>query len=335
MTNSRHWLRTISNRSCILLAAASLTAVHAQEAGNENALRIATGPAMGVYTQMFRDLQKTCGRLVPMTQVPSQGGLENLNLLSASEADLGFAQVDLMQKMGKDGDQNIQDLQAIMSLHANLLHVITLRSGSLIGQKVVFGQTIPKTGETKVINKFSELKGMTVALVGSAKLLGQTLDRQLGYGMSFVQADTDDHALGLLRSNHVQAILTTGGWPYPAVAQHGPESGLQLAEFDLPPVPPLRTVKRNYTKLDAYNWSFLASTNLLLTRPFKSGGERGKMVANLQRCISTHLDELREGPYQAAWKEIRDPSDTMGIARFGQAEDKLAKATRTVATKQQ
>ena len=333
MTTSKYLPRTLQLYGGALFAMITLTAAHAQETTTDAALRIATGPGTGVYTQLFRDLQKTCGKLVPLVQVPSKGGLENLNLLSASEADLGFAQIDLMQKMGRDGDQNIQDLQAVMSLHSNLLHVLTKKSGSVVGQKKLMGADVPGTGTTKVIQKFSDLPGMTVALVSSAQVMGPILEKQLGYGMTFLQADTEEQAIALLKKNQVQAVFTTGGWPYPAVAMQDADSGLQLAEFDLKPPSPLSMVKRNYPKLDAYNWPFLASTNLLLTRPFKATGERGKMVASLQRCILKNLDELREGRYHAAWKEIRDPSDTLGVALFMPGDGKLAKSIRQVAGK--
>lgn len=296
------------------------SAACAQENVPENALRVATGPATGVYTQLARDMQKVCGHLVPMVSVPSKGGLDNLMLLSASSADIGFAQIDLLQKMGKDGDQNIRELQAVMSMHANMLHIITRTDGSLVGQTIVLGKPVPMTGSTRVFSKISDLKGVRVALVGSAQLLGQTLEGQLGYGMSFLQADSDDQALAMLQSNQAQAIFTTGGWPYPAVARHEAASGLMLAQYDLSPQTPFALVKRNYTKLGAYNHNFLSATNLLLTRPFKPGGERGKMVATLQKCVLQHLDELQEGVYHAAWREVRTPLETLGVPLISRPE---------------
>jgi len=62
---------------------------------------------------------------------------------------------------------------------------------------------------------------------------------------------------------------------------------------------------------------FLSSTNLLLTRPFKPGGERGKMVAALHTCILKHMDECQEGAYHPVWKEIRTPTDRLGVAQVG------------------
>lgn len=315
-------MRTIAIHNAVrvigatVLACAVCAQVSAQEGVPDNALRIATGPALGVYTQLARDMQKVCGQTVPMVAVPSKGGLDNLMLLSANTADIGFAQIDLLQKMGRDGDQNIKELQAVLSMHANLLHVITRTDGSRIGEMRIGGKAVPFSGTTRVFQKMSDLKGATVALVGSAQLLGQTLERQLGYGMIFVQAESDDEAIALLKSNLVHAIFTTGGWPYPAVVRHDNSSGLMLADYDLTPQPPFVATKRNYPKLGVFNQNFLSATNLLITRPFKPTGERGKMVAALQKCVIQHLDELQEGPYHAAWKEIKNPQDTLGVQRF-------------------
>jgi hypothetical protein len=99
-----------------------------------------------------------------------------------------------------------------------------------------------------------------------------------------------------------------------------------LAQYDLSPQAPFTLVKRNYTKLGAYNHNFLAATNLLLTRPFKPGGERGKMVATLQKCVLQHLDELQEGVYHTAWREVRTPLETLGVPLISRPESGSAKA---------
>jgi hypothetical protein len=39
-------------------------------------------------------------------------------------------------------------------------------------------------------------------------------------------------------------------------------------------------------------------------------------VAFLQSCLKTRLDELQEGRYQAAWKEVKEPAQTYGVTAF-------------------
>jgi TRAP-type uncharacterized transport system substrate-binding protein len=303
--------------------------VHAEDTKVGGALRIATGPASKVYERMVGDMQAVCGTAVPMRSVTSTGGLQNLSLLSSNDADLGIVQIDTLRDM-KGGDENIQALQAVMPLHNNLLHILTLAQGSLVGamKDPIFGKTIPGTGNTTLVRKFSELKGLTVAVVGSAQLMGQKLEGQLGYGMQFVIAENDDHALAFLRAGKVQAVFTLGGWPLPSVARHTVGSSLFLVDFDLSPQPPYVTVKRNYQMLDAFNRTFLAVPNLLVTRPFKTTGTMGRQVTALKSCLCQHLDELQEGRYQAAWKEIKDPDNTFGVTPMQSAACVAAKGAK-------
>lgn len=310
--------------AALALTLAALPA-SAQEAPPDCSLRIASGPRGGVLELIARDIQAACGAEVSVCAVPSAGGLQNLMKLSASEAELGMAQIDTLQEMAR-GDENIANLQALMPLHANLLHVLALREGSKVKSA-----PLGLFSETRVLRRFSELKGLRVALVGSAQLLGQTLNTQLAHDMEFVIADSDDQALKLLQGNKVQAIFSTGGWPMPNITRHQSGSGLALVEYDLPVRPPFVAVKRNYQNLDAFNFNFLSVPNLLISRPFKPGGDLGKRVASLQSCLLRKLDTLQEGRYSAAWKEIKSPHDTLGVARYGRADSARPAPRATVA----
>jgi TRAP-type uncharacterized transport system substrate-binding protein len=283
----------------------------AQTSQQECGLRIASGPAGKIYALMVRDMQSVCGAVVDICAIHSSGGLQNLSLLAANEGDLGIVQIDTLSEM--TGDENIAALQAVMPLHANLLHVITLSEGSLVGVTTVAGAAVPFTGHKRFIRRFSELKGLKVAAVGSAQLMAQMLERQLNYGMSVLTADSDEQALEMLRGGDVQAVFTLGGWPLPAITRLPSNGGLMLADYDLVPPAPYFKVKRNYQNLDAFNLNFLGVPNLLVSRAFKAGGSMGTLVGALRTCLREHLDELQEGRYQAAWKEIKDPGATYGV----------------------
>ena len=287
----------------------------AQDGPSNCSLRVASGPKEKVYAQMVENMKSVCGAAVSVCSVASNGGLQNLSLLSANSADLGIVQIDTLQEMSA-GDENVQTLQAVMPLHVNLLHVIALSSGSLVDVKTVAGAAVPFTGRKVVIRKFSELKGMTVAAVGSAQLMGQTLEKRLGYGMNFVEDTDDDEALRLLRAGKVQAVFTLGGSPLDTVTRHPRDSGLQLVDFDLALQTPYVSVKKNYENLGAYNLNFLGVPNLLVTRPFKPGGAMANRVSTLGACLRQHLDELQEGRFKPGWKEIKDPDQMYGVRRF-------------------
>jgi TRAP-type uncharacterized transport system substrate-binding protein len=322
-------MKTNTLRLAHALAASLLTlgAAGFAAAQDPSALRVASGPVGKVYERVVHDMQIVCGPTVPLVGVGSSGGLQNLSLLSASAAEIGIVQVDTLRDM-IGGDPNLSTLQALMPLHNNLLHVIALAQGSKVGVQSLFGQPVPLTGRTVVLGKFSELKGMTVAVVGSAQLMGQTIARQLGIDMKFIIADSDDHAVALLRMGAAQAIFTLGGWPLPSVDRHKVSSGLTLVDYDLTPQAPYVTVKRNYQGLDAFNINFLGVPNLLVTRPFKPGGTIGTQVATLQHCLRQHMDTLQEGRYQSIWKEIKDVNASFGVPMFEAAPGTIKSAKR-------
>lgn len=299
-----------------LLVAVSWPLV-AQDIESDCTLRIGSGPKGKIYELMVQDMQRVCGTEVSVCSVPSIGGLPNLMMLSASQAELGIVQLDTLTQMAEGGDENIAALQAVIPLHTNLLHILSLRAGSRVGTIKIGNTKVPWSGDVKVLSKFSELKGAKVAVVGSTQLLGHTLNQQTNYAMEFLIAESDDQAIKMLKANQVQAIFTDGGWPLPSISRHLPDSGLMLVEYDLPAKAPFVGIKRNYENLDAFNITFMGIPNLLVTRPFKSGGELGKRVATLQRCILNRMDDLQEGRFQAGWKEIKNPKDTLGVARFG------------------
>lgn len=314
---------TIMHSALLMLV---LYPLAAQEITSDCTLRIGSGPRGKIYELMVQDIQNVCAAEVSVCSVPSIGGLPNLMMLSANQVELGIVQLDTLKQMANGGDENIAALQAVIPLHTNLLHILSLRAGSKVGITRIGDTVVPWTGEVKVLSKFSDLRGAKIAVVGSTQLLGQTLNKQTGYAMEFLIAESDDEAIKMLRANQVQAIFTDGGWPLPSISRHQPSSGLMLVEYDLLAKEPFTLVKRNYENLDAFNFAFLGIPNLLVTRPFKTTGEMGKHVAALQRCLLKHLDELQEGRYQAGWKEIKNPQLTFGVTRFGKSTSRLVAA---------
>lgn len=277
-------------------------------------LRVATGPRGKVYEKLFADMRQICGNEVALCAVPSEGGLQNLTLLSASQADIGLIQLDTWESM-KDGDDNVRQLQLLMPLHSNLLHVISLRAGSRVDVTMVLGRPVPGTGRVVQVRSYEDLKGLQVAAVGSAQLMGQTVARQLGLSLQVLNADSEEQALELLNAGKVQAVFTTVGWPSPFVGRLRDDT-YTLVRFDGKAPPPYQLVKRNYQNLGALNHPFLASPNLLVSPPYRVSGNYFKRVASLQRCLVKNLDLLQEGGYHPAWKEVRDARQSYGMQLF-------------------
>lgn len=277
-----------------------------------NGVSVATGPKGKGYSLLYADLEKVCGQKVNLCEVNTAGGLDNLNSLSTKDADVGFVQIDAWNDM-KNGDENIAALQAVYPVNNNYLHVITSANGfAVVGEKK-FGFL---KGDSKqvVISRFSELRGQTVALVGSAQLLGRKLDKQLGYGMQFIDAKDDGAAFEMVKQGTAAAAFTVSGWPSGTVKALSSASGLTMVPFDAPIGDPYKVKPLNYKNLAVYNNNSLAAPNVLVTRPFS--GQRASTIAALQTCISQNLSELKEGKFQPAWNEVSPSASTGGITPF-------------------
>lgn len=276
-------------------------------------VKIATGPKGKGYSNLFADLQKLVGGRIAICEVNTQGGLDNLNALSTKEADLGFVQIDTWADM-KGGDDNIAALQAVLPVNHNYLHVITLATGFTVQGEKKWGGLVKGDAKTVVINRFTDLRGQRVALVGSAQLLGRQLDKRLGYGMQFVDAKDDATAFDLVKKGEVAAAFTISGWPSGTVKTLTQASGLTMVPFDAPISEPYKVKPLNYKNIAVYNNNSLAVGNVLVTRPFT--GQRAAQIAQIQDLIRQNLTELKEGNYQPAWNEVNLATQIPGMQAF-------------------
>ena len=311
--------------AAITVALITLTQLplHAQDrtAASDDGLRIATGQKGKGYSRLFADLRTVCGNHSPITEVVTEGGLQNLTTLAANRAELGFVQLDTLQDM-KESDDAIGALVALMPVNTNLLHILARSNGyTYRGPDKMWG-ALPGDQITVTPAKFSELKGLPVAVVGSARKLGRTLDRSFAMNFQFVDVETDEQALTKLRTGKVAAIFSTSGWPSGPVQALKRDSNIKLLPFDLAVQPPYQLVRKNYENLDTFNHDFLAAPNLLVSRPFSVDGATGKAVSSLMNCIQKNLRTLQEGKFEPAWAEVKSTSETYGWPRFSAAGKK-------------
>jgi TRAP-type uncharacterized transport system substrate-binding protein len=314
-------------KSAISLLVISSFVAHACAAVEEPAessascqLKVATGQRGKGYSKLFADVQAVCGSKVPMCEVQTEGGLQNLSALSNNEADVGFVQLDTLKDL-RESDASIGALQALMSLNSNLLHIVARAEGySWEGptkqEGVVFKREVRGDRKTRPLSNLSDLNGLHVAVVGSAQKLGREVDRRHNLNIQFDDVQTDEQALTMLNAGQVAAVFSTSGWPSGPVSRLRRDSGLKLLDFDKPQAME-PTIKKNYANIGAYNVVFLAAPNLLVTRPFSPKGPNGRNVTALQTCILKNLSALQEGRTEPAWQEVKNPTETFGWPRFG------------------
>ena len=68
--------------------------------------------------------------------------------------------------------------------------------------------------------------------------------------------------------------------------------------------------------MNVFNGTFLAVPSMIMTRPFKPTGTKGKLVSALRSCLIKKLDDLQEGSFQPGWKDVRNVNETFGVTPF-------------------
>ncbi|MEJ7931817.1 hypothetical protein WG922_17740 [Ramlibacter sp. AN1015] len=296
-------------------------------------LRIATGAKGKGFSRVFADIQYACGSRVALAEVPTEGGLQNLSVLVANRADLGFVQLDTLREM-KASDDAIGKLRTVLPMNSNLLHVVARRDGYPRRGIVPLVWPLDNAWFNRHVHQVSDLRGLAVAVVGSARKLGRTVSEAHGLDIRFVDVETDDAGIAMVQRGEVAALFTTSGWPNGPVQALRRADGVKLVPFDLPVQRPYQKVRKNYDNVDAWNMEFLAAENVLVTRPFSGDGAKGRAVQALQACILHNLTQLQEGAFEPAWRDVRSPDEAGGdwpvfqAQAAGQAEGRTARERR-------
>ena len=300
-----------------LLCSLTVTTAHAAKMDGAPApacdgLKVATGPMGKGYSKLFADMVRVSKSAIPLCEVNTEGGLDNLSTLSIKKADVGIVPMDALKKMA-EGDANIAGLQVVATLNSNYLHIVTAANGFIIEGPKKYGVL---KGDTKTvrITRMTELRGAPVALVGSAQLLVRQLDKALGYNMRYIDVDSDDAAFKKVQSGEAYAAFTIAGWPHGQITRLAQGSGLTLAGFDAPISSPYSVRPFSYKNIGVYNVQALAVQNVLVTRPF-SGSKTGD-VAALKQMLDAQLLELKDGDYEPGWNEIKSLDAKVEWARF-------------------
>ncbi|NHZ44387.1 hypothetical protein [Massilia aquatica] len=275
-------------------------------------LKVATGPAGKGYSKLYADLVRVSKNSVPLCEVNTEGGLDNLTTLSIKKADVGIVPMDALKKMA-EGDASIASLLVVASLNSNYLHIVTAANGFTVEGPKKYGVL---KGDTRTvrITKMSELRGAPVVLVGSAQLMVRQLDKVLGYNMRYIDVDTDAAAFQKVRSGEAYAAFSVAGWPHGQISRLAQNSGLTLASFDVPTSSPYSVRPFSYKNIGVYNVQALAVQNVLVTRPF-SGSKTGD-VAALRQLLDRELLELKDGDFEPGWNEIKSFDGNVEWTRF-------------------
>jgi TRAP-type uncharacterized transport system substrate-binding protein len=282
-----------------------------------DAIKFATGKAGKGYSPLFADINSVCGSQVSLQEVNTEGGLDNISALTEKTATLGLAPADVLQTLEKT-DSSIGRLKAVASLNNNLLHIVTLKAGFKAGNQckgtVISGKCVGFQGDAiiKTIETQADLEGLTVGLVGSAKITGRTY---VAGKVPFTPMDFSDdkEALAALRAGTIQAYLTMAAWPSSVISGLPANSGVKLAAWTLKKDGVYGVSTKNYKNLGQFGTPFLMVPNLIMARPVDPSSEAGKNITKLRSCIASNLGRFKDQDgFVPSWDEvssIKTPDD--------------------------
>lgn len=284
-------------------ATKSVTSEDGPSSASCSGLKFASGPKDKGYSSLYGNIAAVCMQRQITCEVRTTGGLANTNILATKKADVGLMQRDTLRDMAS-GNEAIAALQVVATMNYNYLHVLTATQGyKYDAGRAWYG--LKNDPAIVVVRKFSDLKGRTVALVGTAQLLGQALaQRQLkDYGLKFEYPKDDKEALEWVKTGRVQALFTVSGAPYTLIEKLTMNDGLSLVPFDEDFGDLYQVRKITYPNIGANGVKALAIQNLLVARDF--GPEKAQQVANLKQCLVDNLQNLKDGEYESAWNEMK------------------------------
>jgi len=258
----------------VLLVALALLA--SPLAGQQKPLIVSTGDANGTYVRFFNEIAKTCPDS-PLRGITSKGSLENVERVINNDANIGFAQIDvLFAKRLIEHDPGVEHIRTLLVLYLEEIHIL-----------------IPASSASS-IRVFSDLAGKRIGAYGgsdvTARILFATTKVQPAGILDFPGPTAAVRALG----GTIDAVLGVGGKPLPWVKALSPQ--YKLVPFD--EYAKVSTIYfpglLDYTNLDQPGGvRTIAVPSLLITRDYTIP----KIVTpllTLRSCIIKNLETLRE-----------------------------------------
>lgn len=201
----------LTRRNALLLTAATLaSAAGMAQAASKLRISIATGGTGGVFYPYGGGLARVLSKHVPDLQATAEvtgGSVDNVKLITAGDADLGFSTIDsaidALQGVGPYADTGPQKISALAVLYDSFVHIVASASSK--------------------INKVADMKGKRVS-VGSAGSSTETMaDRLLeAAGLDPMKDVTRDNlsvaeSVAALKDGKVDAMFWAGGLPTSAI----------------------------------------------------------------------------------------------------------------------
>jgi TRAP transporter TAXI family solute receptor len=208
-------------QSAAALSLAPLSFAGAQE---KRTLSIVTGGTGGVYYPLGGGLANLLGKYVPGWQATAEvtgGSVDNLKLIGAKRADIGFtmadASLDAERGLDKFKGSPVPN-RALAVLYPNRLHVVTVEGSGIATMKDLKGKRV-STGSP----------GSATEVMGFRLLEAAGIDKDKDIKRERLGVAESTNAI---KDRKIDAYLWVGGLPTAAVTDLGATPGTKLKLID-------------------------------------------------------------------------------------------------------
>lgn len=253
-------------------------------------LKVATGGATGTYSKMLKEIGATCGSLVTITEQPTSGSIENVNLIVGNQVNAAFVQTDVLHY--RAATEDLGGIKTLLALHPEEVHLVTIdgpQKAEGIMSKVGLGDKVV------ALNTVKDLKDRTVGAAGGSFITAQVIRLQSEVNFKTVEFPDNKALLAALAAGKVDAALMVGGSPLGAVAEL--KGGYKLLTFPDDVTAKLKNVYRparlNYSNINARGIATVATDALFVTREYKTA-KFVDALSKLRGCIIDNLYDFKE-----------------------------------------
>ncbi|RME89268.1 MAG: TAXI family TRAP transporter solute-binding subunit [Candidatus Hydrogenedentota bacterium] len=174
-------------------------------------LRFASGYFGGTYNQMARTLNRLPG--LSLKIIETRGSGENISLIEKGQADLGFAQLDVLIHEAIANRKVKKNVKILLPIYREEVHILAKKN----------------------IQKISDLKGtkVNIGTLGSGTYAtASTILKKLGLYDS-IQKDTSPSksAVSKLKNGSLDAVILIGGAPISFLAKESKNANFHLLSF--------------------------------------------------------------------------------------------------------
>ncbi|MEH0822336.1 MULTISPECIES: TAXI family TRAP transporter solute-binding subunit [Micromonospora] len=212
---SRHWpVRAAAPLVLVLLLVAGLAGCR-DEPSEPTRIRIATGSPTAVYHAFGQSLAALLNREVPGVRaevVVTAASAQNVRLVGAGEAELGFTQADVLPPR----EPEHPSVLAVARVYDDLLHLVTRAGGPIRTLDDLRGQRV-SVGADGSGTEITATRLLAVAQLGGDRV------RQEHLGL--------DDSVAALRDGRIDAFFFSGGLPVRGVADLAQRTSLRIVDL--------------------------------------------------------------------------------------------------------